>query len=220
MQGGRKYLPFVCFPLELNKSCHTFTRSVTAIKFKLSSLSLQYTDKLRPKAFEVRGFNGISSGVIHCDDLAILSQWLKYITDNIVGLTSLQMKLYNRNFAVGDRIEYMGWVNEGIVSSSLNWQSYRPRFLVLKGTEVLLFETPPLCVAALSKANVAYKVYQTMFRVVKESETVDSRQHCFLLQNSSHEPKYLSVETRQELLRIENSWNTAIVTSVIKLGVS
>lgn len=77
-----------------------------------------------------------------------------------------------------------------------------------------------LNVAALSKANVAYKVYQTMFRVVKESETVDSRQNCFLLQNSSHEPKYLSVETRQELLRIENSWNTAIVTSVIKLGVS
>lgn len=92
----------------------------------------------------MRGFNGVSSGVIHCDDLAILSQWLKYITDNIVGLTCLQMKLYNRNFAVGDRIEYMGWVNEGIVSSSLNWQSYRPRFLVLKGTEVLLFETPPV----------------------------------------------------------------------------
>lgn len=82
--------------------------------------------------------------MIHCDDLAILSQWLKHITDNIVGLTGLQMKLYNRNFAVGDRIEYMGWVNEGIVSNSLNWQSYRPRFLVLKGTEVLLFETPPV----------------------------------------------------------------------------
>lgn len=92
----------------------------------------------------MRGFNGVSSGVIHCDDLAILSQWLKHITDNIVGLTGLQMKLYNRNFAVGDRIEYMGWVNEGIVSNSLNWQSYRPRFLVLKGTEVLLFETPPV----------------------------------------------------------------------------
>lgn len=59
-----------------------------------------------------------------------------------------------------------------------------------------------------------------MFRVVKESETVDSRQHCFLLQSAGHEPRYLSVETRQELLRIENSWNAAIVTSVIKLGVS
>ncbi|GAB0095069.1 Syntrophin [Sergentomyia squamirostris] len=176
------------------------------------------TDKLRPNAFEVRGLNGVSTGVIHCDDLAILSQWLKYITDNIVGLTHLQMKLYNRNFAVGERIEYMGWVNEGVISTNLSWQSYKPRFLVLKGTEVMLFDSPPVNVAGLSKANVAYKVYQTMFRVVKESETVDSRQHCFLLQSSGHEPRYLSVETRQELLRIENSWNTAIVTSVIKLG--
>lgn len=58
-----------------------------------------------------------------------------------------------------------------------------------------------------------------MFRVVKESETVDARQHCFLLQSSGHDPRYLSVETRQELLRIENSWNAAIITSVIKLGV-
>ena len=76
-----------------------------------------------------------------------------------------------------------------------------------------------LNVAGLTKALVVYKVYQTMFRVVKESETVDSRQHCFLLQSAGHEPRYLSVETRQELLRIENSWNAAIVTSVIKLGV-
>lgn len=53
------------------------------------------TDKLRTNAFEVRGLNGVSSGIIHCDDLAILSQWLKLITDNIVGLTQLQVK-YNR----------------------------------------------------------------------------------------------------------------------------
>lgn len=49
------------------------------------------TDKLRPNAFEVRGLNGTTTGIIHCDDLAILSQWLKYITDNVVGLTSLQV---------------------------------------------------------------------------------------------------------------------------------
>lgn len=129
------------------------------------------------------------------------------------------MKLYNRNFPVGERIEYMGWVNEGVLNNQISWQTYKPRFLVLKGTEVLLFDNPPLNIAGLTKASVAYKVYQTMFRVVKESETVDSRQHCFLLQSSGHDPRYLSVETRQELLRIENSWNASIVTSVIKLGV-
>lgn len=51
------------------------------------------TDKLRPSAFEVRGLNGISTGIIHCDDSAILSQWLKFITDNIIGLTNLQVSM-------------------------------------------------------------------------------------------------------------------------------
>lgn len=51
------------------------------------------TDKLRPNAFEIRGLNGVSTGIIHCDDSAILSQWLKYITDNIIGLTHLQVAL-------------------------------------------------------------------------------------------------------------------------------
>ena len=50
------------------------------------------TDKLRTNAFEVRGLNGTTTGVIHLDDLAILSSWLKYITDNITGLTNLQVK--------------------------------------------------------------------------------------------------------------------------------
>ncbi len=49
------------------------------------------TDKLRSNAFEVRGLNNVSTGIINCDDLAILSQWLKLITDNIVGLTHLQV---------------------------------------------------------------------------------------------------------------------------------
>lgn len=52
------------------------------------------TDKLRTNAFEVRGLNGISSGIIHCDDLAVLSQWLKLITDNIAGLTQLQVSSF------------------------------------------------------------------------------------------------------------------------------
>lgn len=51
------------------------------------------TDKLRPNAFEVRGLNGVSTGIIHCDDSAVLSQWLKYISDNIIGLTHLQVSI-------------------------------------------------------------------------------------------------------------------------------
>ncbi|KAJ4440414.1 hypothetical protein ANN_08555 [Periplaneta americana] len=176
------------------------------------------TDKLRPNAFEVRGLNGASTGIIHCDDAAILSQWLKYITDNIVGLTSLQMKLYNRNFPATERIEYMGWVNEGILNNNQPWQNYKPRFLTLKGTDVLLFDSPPLNIMDWLKCGLVFKVYQTMFRVIKDSENVDERQHCFLIQTSGHESRYLSVETRQELLRIENAWHCSVCQAVMKLG--
>ncbi|XP_059609658.1 gamma-1-syntrophin-like [Phlebotomus argentipes] len=169
------------------------------------------TDKLRPNAFAVRGFNGVTTGVIHCDDMAILSQWLKCITDNILRLTQMQIKLYKRIFALGEQIEYMGWLNKGLISKYFWSKGSKPRFLIIKGTEVMLFDSPPMNSPGLSKLKVAYKVYHTIFRVVKESDTVDSRQHCFLLHNLGHKPQYLSVETPQELLRIENSWITSII---------
>ncbi|XP_043285434.1 gamma-1-syntrophin isoform X2 [Venturia canescens] len=175
------------------------------------------TDKLRRNAFEVRGLNGARTGVIHCDDSGILSQWLKYITDNITGLTHLQMKLYNRNFGVGERIEYMGWVNEAVSNSNQPWQSYRPRFLALKGPDLLLFETPPCNIGDWTRCALTFKVYQTMFRVMRESENVDERQHCFLAQSPGKAPRYLSVETRQELLRVEAAWHTAVCSAVTHL---
>lgn len=64
-----------------------------------------------------------------------------------------------------------------------------------------------------------------MFRTVKESETVDWRQHCFLVQSSTSltaaaAPRYFSAETRHELLRLEAAWTANIVNSVVRLGVS
>ncbi|XP_050314379.1 gamma-1-syntrophin [Anthonomus grandis grandis] len=176
------------------------------------------TDKLRPNSFEVRGLNGVSTGIIHCDDSAILSQWLKYINGNIIGLTNLQMKLYNRNFPVSERIEYMGWVNECVLSNNQPWQNYKLRFLALKATDLLLFDVPPLNLTDWNNCDLTFKVYQTMFRIVKDSENVDERQHCFLVQTSGQESRYFSVETRQELLRIENAWHSAVCNAVMKLG--
>ncbi|XP_026317883.1 gamma-2-syntrophin [Hyposmocoma kahamanoa] len=183
------------------------------------------TDKLRPGAFEVRGARPpASTGVVHADDPAALSHWLKSISDNIVGLTNLQMKLLNRHLSAGERIEYMGWVHEGVVCGGQPYQLYRPKFLVLKGTDVMLFDEPPGSVAELAKCPEVLKVYQTMFRTVKESETVDWRQHCFLVQSSgggpalAQQPRYFSAETRQDLLRVEQAWTHNIVNSVIRLG--
>ncbi|KAI5750324.1 hypothetical protein M8J76_014680 [Diaphorina citri] len=165
------------------------------------------TDKLRPNAFEIRGLNGSKTGIIHCEDSAILSQWLKYI------------KLFNRNLQGGERVEYMGWVNEGILNRNTSWQNYRPRFLCLKGTEVFIFDNPPLTIDDLNKCKSKFKVYQSMLRIIKESENVDERQHCFLLQTCGENSKYFSVETRHELLRIESAWHTSICTATITFNV-
>ena len=59
-----------------------------------------------------------------------------------------------------------------------------------------------------------------MLRVIKDSENVDERQHCFLIQTSGQESRYFSVETRQELLRIESAWHCSVCAAVMKLGVS
>lgn len=59
-----------------------------------------------------------------------------------------------------------------------------------------------------------------MFRVMRESENVDERQHCFLAQSPGKPPRYLSVETRQELLRVEAAWHTAVCSAVTHLKVS
>ena len=50
------------------------------------------TDKLRPNAFEVRGMNGSNTGVIQCSDLAVLSNWIKLISDYISILTSQKVE--------------------------------------------------------------------------------------------------------------------------------
>ncbi|KAL0268938.1 UNVERIFIED_CONTAM: hypothetical protein PYX00_010712 [Menopon gallinae] len=176
------------------------------------------TDKLRPNAFEVRGLNGASTGIIHCNDSGILSKWMKYITDNVVGLIHLQMKLYNRNFPYTERIEYMGWVNEGIATNSLPWQKYKPRFLTIKGSDILLFDSPPLNVVDWLQCKLIFKVYQTMFRVLRDSEHRDERQHCFIIQTCGQDSRYLSVETRQELLRIEAAWHAAVYSCISKIG--
>jgi hypothetical protein len=41
------------------------------------------------------------------------------------------------------------------------------------------------------------EVFESMFRVIKESEYVDERQHCFLIQTFGQNSHYFSVETRQ-----------------------
>jgi hypothetical protein len=102
------------------------------------------TDKLRPNAFEVRGMNGSNTGVIHINDLAVLSHWIKLISDYIAGLTNHKGAVFNRGFGPADQISYMNWVAEGVLNSNQPWQNWKPKFFALRGSDVCIFDSPPV----------------------------------------------------------------------------
>ena len=56
------------------------------------------TDKLRPSAFEVRGMDGSSTGVIHHEDPVLLTQMTKLISDYIGLQNAHQAAKLNRSF--------------------------------------------------------------------------------------------------------------------------
>jgi len=180
------------------------------------------TDKLRPNAFEVRGMDGSNTGVVHNTDPSLLTHWIKLIGDYIALLNSHQATKLNRAFS-SCQISYMTWVAEGVLNKDQPWQSWRPRFLALRGSEIFIFERPPLTSEDWSGgegggAVLQYKVFEAMFRVIKESEYVDERQHCFLIQTFGQQSHYFSVETRQELLRLESAWHRAVCLAISQLG--
>ena len=49
------------------------------------------TDKIRPNSFEVRGMNGSNTGVIHSNDITVLSHWIKLISEYISALTGYKV---------------------------------------------------------------------------------------------------------------------------------
>ncbi len=74
------------------------------------------TDKLRQNSFEVRGMNGANSGVIHVGDPAVLSKWIKLVTDYVNALNACRGAQFNRQFASSEQISYMSWVGEGVLN--------------------------------------------------------------------------------------------------------
>ena len=102
------------------------------------------TDKLRPTAFEVRGMDGSSTGVIHHEEPTLLTQMAKLITDYIGLQNAHHAAKLNRTFSSSQQISFMTWVAEGIINNDQPWQSWKPKFLALRGSSVFVFDSPPL----------------------------------------------------------------------------
>ena len=207
--------------------------------FALLTRYLGGTDRLRCNAFEVRdSTRNASSGVIHCGDSYALTSWVKCVSDTILGLNNIQIKLWSQE--TQSEIFYVGWVWEGTTSegkspsveqisitSTQSWLTWKPKVLAVRGSNLYYMEYPP-GVGSDWDGSQVYDVMTTLLRVLSiAGEHLDERQHCFTLQlateNNGFPPNctraqpltlYLSTETRQELIKVETAWTKAVTAAV------
>lgn len=174
------------------------------------------TDKLRTNAFEVMGIDGNSSGILQFEDSLSLAEWIAAITNNITQLLNQMVRMMNRLLTPDDQIMYMGWGQERASPGRL-WQAWKPKFIALKGTEMYLFDIPPMQARDWMCCSTVFHVYECMFKVLQDSELVDDKQHCCSVQTGSKETIYLSLESRSDLLQLERSWYRTNHLAVIRL---
>uniref|UniRef100_A0A915CM53 PDZ domain-containing protein n=1 Tax=Ditylenchus dipsaci TaxID=166011 RepID=A0A915CM53_9BILA len=142
------------------------------------------TDKIRNNSFEVRSVDGRSSGIIHCEDRKALEQWIKHIETHIFALNKKSIRMSNKYLHPSERISYIGWLEERMPNGffedpKLKWQT---RFLIFKGSDLCIFESPPLNSEELDKCVCLYKVYETALK----TDTCQNTQHYFSLQSRSN----------------------------------
>ncbi|XP_074656161.1 gamma-1-syntrophin-like isoform X2 [Tubulanus polymorphus] len=177
------------------------------------------SDKQRTNGFEVIAMDGTSTGVIHSDNNDNLNEWVRCINNNIQTLNNHSITMSNRLLLPNDQIIHMCWTAEKI--SLLNVKpgspSWKPRFIAMRGSNIYFFETPPVSTRDWLKCDTICKVYESMFRVLKDTELLDDRNNCYIIQAGSGESFYLSVETRHDMLRFEKAWFRANYLAVMHL---
>ena len=75
--------------------------------------------------------------------------------------------IFNRGFKANDQISYMGWVAEGVLNRNQPWQNWKPKFFALRGSEVCIFESPPIEAGDWNNRGgnlQSYPIHQAMFR--------------------------------------------------------
>ncbi|XP_045700994.1 gamma-1-syntrophin [Phyllostomus hastatus] len=174
------------------------------------------TDLSRQNAFQVIAVDGVSSGIIQCLSAEDCIDWLQAIATNISNLTKHNIKKINRNFPVNQQIVYMGWC-EVREQDSLQDCAYSPIFLALRGSCLYKFLAPPVTTWDWTRAERTFSVYEIMCKILKDSDLLDRRKHCFTVQSETGEDLYFSVELDCDLAQWERAFQTATFLEVERI---
>ncbi|XP_059022459.1 gamma-1-syntrophin [Mustela lutreola] len=174
------------------------------------------TDLSRQNAFQVIAVDGVCSGIIQCLSAEDCVDWLQAIATNISNLTKHNIKKINRNFPVNQQIVYMGWC-EAREQDPLQDRVYSPTFLALRGSCLYKFLAPPVTTWDWTRAEKTFSVYEIMCKILKDSDLLDRRKHCFTVQSESGEDLYFSVELESDLAQWERAFQTATFLEVERI---
>uniref|UniRef100_A0A3Q0SMF9 Syntrophin gamma 1 n=1 Tax=Amphilophus citrinellus TaxID=61819 RepID=A0A3Q0SMF9_AMPCI len=174
------------------------------------------SDVCRKNAFQVIAVDGVCSGVIQFPTAEECLDWLQAIASNISSLTKHNVKKINRNFPVNQQIIYMGWVDEK-EQDSVQDRMYSPKFLALRGSSLFKFSAPPVTTWDWTRAEKSFTVYEIMCKILKDSDLLDKRKHCFSVQTESGEDMFFSVELECELLIWEKAFQMATFLEVERI---
>ncbi|TSL82580.1 Gamma-1-syntrophin [Bagarius yarrelli] len=176
------------------------------------------SDICRQNAFHVIAVDGVCSGIVQCPSAEECADWLQALASNISALTKHNVKKINRNFPVNQQIIYMGWVEEK-EQDSVQDRMYTPKFLALRGSSLFKFSAPPVTTWDWTRAEQSFTVYEIMCKILKDSELLDKRRHCFSAQMDTGEDVVFSVELESDLGLWEKAFQMATFLEVERIQV-
>ncbi|XP_037862402.2 gamma-2-syntrophin isoform X1 [Chlorocebus sabaeus] len=192
-------------------------------------------EKLRWNAFEVLSLDGVSSGILRFYTAQDGADWLRAVSTNIRELTLQNMKMANKCCSPSDQVVHMGWVNEKLQGADSS-QTFRPKFLALKGPSFYVFSTPPVSTFDWVRAERTYHLCEVLFKVHKfwlaedcwlqanlylglqDFDFEDQRPYCFSVVAGHGKSHVFNVELGSELAVWEKSFQRATFMEVQRTG--
>ncbi|XP_022794995.1 gamma-2-syntrophin-like [Stylophora pistillata] len=114
------------------------------------------------------------------------------------------------------KVIHMGWIWERLRSTN-HWNVWKRKFLTVKGSELQVFEMPPVATRDWLKSEVSHNLMELVCHICKEDEQLDKREHCFTVQSYSGVSHYLAVDTEADMTEIVNRVQEATHQAVVQI---
>ncbi|XP_020896203.1 gamma-2-syntrophin isoform X2 [Exaiptasia diaphana] len=173
-------------------------------------------DNLRANAFEVSSMDGGASVVLYSENSGELLSWYTAIKDRITMLLDQSINMSNSSLPSAEQIIHMCWVWERIQSTS-HWNVWKRKFMSIKGSEIFLFDMPPVVTRDWLQSEVTFNLMEIVFHNCRDDELLDKRENCFYIQTWMGETSYFSVDTQVDAIELGNCVHRATHISVAQV---